>query len=305
MLSAMRQLFNLLIDSFVIWSRNFTLVYIFLLALFVFSILLGQAGMPSLDTRWVLLGLIMLLIFAAIMAGWFNMVAAACTRFLDKPREIAMQQTSPLDALTLFRAFLPGIGRFFPTVAMGYLIQLSIGLLLLLATQPLWGKNAALLEKMMSLDIEARIQMINSLSHAEKLSLGEFSLMLMAGMLGYGLFSLLIMLWPAFVLYYGENAFKACLRSMIQFVKDPLWMLGISLFFMAIKAPLFLLSSGVAPASPTQFSLAAAGIQLISFLVEIYTAIVIFVYVYQRVGKPTLNPEESVSENLTDEPPTV
>jgi hypothetical protein len=303
----MRKLFTLFIDSLAIWSRNFTLVYIFLLGLFVFSIILSQAGMPSLDTRWLLLGMVMLLIFAAIMAGWFNMVATACTRYLDKPREVALEQTSPLDAITLFRAFLPGISRFFPTITIGYLIQIGMAILLLLPTQPLWAKNSAVLEKIVSMDIQERSQFIQGLSTAQLVSLSEFSLMVTAGLLIYWLFSLLIMLWPAFVLYYGDNAFKACFRSMLQYLKDPLWMIGICLFFLGLKAPLFLLSSSVGPPSPGQFSLGAVAVQLISLLVEIYTAIVIFVYVYQRVGKPSLQPEEEVLENPSDsdEPPGI
>jgi hypothetical protein len=156
----MRQLFTLFTDSFVIWSRNFTLVYIFLLGLFLFGAILGQSGMPGMDWHWFLLAFIMLLIFAAIMAGWFNMVATACTRFLEKPREQALQPASPVDAFSLFRSFLPGIGQFFPNIAFGYLIQIGVAVLLMLTAQPLWAKNAALLEKIASLGLDYRMRYI-------------------------------------------------------------------------------------------------------------------------------------------------
>lgn len=305
MLSPMRQLFNLLADSFVIWSRNFTLVYIFLLGLFLFGAILGQAGMPTMDGHWLLLGFIMLLIFAAIMAGWFNMVATACTRFLAQPREQALQPVSPLDAFTLFRAFLPGVGQFFPNIALGYLIQIVMGALLMLTVQPLWAKNAALLEKMTALGIDERMRFIQTLTQAQLVSLSELSMVMLAVLLVYALFAMLIMLWPTFVIYYGDNALKACLRSIRQFFRDPLRLLAISLFLLLIKAPFFFIGSSINP-SGAAFSLLSAGMQLLSLLVEIYGAIVLFVYVYQAVGKPIELPEENESdEDLTDEPPSI
>jgi hypothetical protein len=300
----MRQLFTLFTDSFVIWSRNFTLVYIFLLGLFLFGAILGQAGLPAMDWHWLLLGLIMLLIFAAIMAGWFNMVATACNRFLAQPREQALQPVSPLDAFTLFRAFLPGIGQFFPNVALGYLIQIAMGVLLLLTAQPLWSKNAALLEKMATLGIDERLRFLETLNQAQLLSLSQLSMVMLAALVVYALFAMLIMLWPAFVIYYGDNAFTACLRSIRQFFRDPLRLLAISLLLFLIKVPLFFLGSSINPTGTT-FSLLSAGIQLLSLLVEIYAAIVLFVYVYQFVGKPIEQPDEDESDDLTDEPPSM
>jgi hypothetical protein len=302
----MQQLFTLFMDSFVIWSRNFTLVYIFLLGLFVFGVILGQAGSPGMDWHWFLLAFILLLILAAMMAGWFNMVALACVRFLEaQPRGQALQPVSPLDAFSLFRAFLPGIGRFFVNIAFGYFIQIAVATLLLLAAQPLWVKNTALLEKMASLGLDDRLRYIETLSQAQLTSLSELSLFLLGALVVYAVFAMLIMLWPAFVVYYGDNALKACWRSIRQFLRDPLRLVAISLFLLALKIPFFFLGSSLNPTGSASVSFLAAGVQLLSLLVEIYAAIVIFVYVYQAVGKPVLVLDEPASDDTADEPPSL
>src|SRR6476646_2151784 len=109
----MRQLLTVLMDSFVIGSRNFTLVYVFLFTLLLFQSLLSSAGMPAWEWRWASYLLILYLLFSDIMAGWFSMVGQACTQFLGKPRLEALAENHAKAAFLLFRNFLPGIGQFF------------------------------------------------------------------------------------------------------------------------------------------------------------------------------------------------
>jgi hypothetical protein len=91
-------------------------------------------------------------------------------------------------------------------------------------------------------------------------------------------------------------------------------LVAICLFLLFLKIPFFFLGAGMNPMGSAGGSFLAAGVQLLSLLVEIYAAIVIFAYVYQVVGKPTVVAEdEDAAENRTDdhpndhrdEPPTV
>ena len=297
----MQQFFALFVDSFVIWSRNLTLVYVFLFALLLFELIMPNAGMPELELRWLLLGGIMLLLIAAIMAGWFNMVAQACDRFLNKPREQAMTKHSPVEAFTLFRHFLPGVSKFVLPVAQGYLIQFLPVLILVIATQALWVDAFPLMKKLAFMDVAQQMKTIEALPPAERAGLQQLMLTITFGALGYLGFSLLIMLWPAFAILYRENGLQACWHSFARFFRDPVRMISLSAIVIALRLPVILVT-GLTGGS-NMFIAATA--QLLGLLIEIYLPVVMFVYVYQIVGKPVFPSEESDSERSVQAPPAI
>jgi len=105
-------------------------------------------------------------------------------------------------------------------------------------------------------------------------------------------------LWPAFVVYYRNNPLKACARSMLQFFKDPLTMIGLVVVLIGIRIPLFLLNSvGVGSGN----YLISMLVTLMALFVEIFIAIAVFVYVYQAVGKPIVDPDPSKGSPLQEQ----
>jgi len=279
----MRKLFSILTDSLFIWSRNFTLIYVFLLALLLLQMFIPDNIPLRLEMRWYLLGSALLLLFSAMMSGFYGMVRLACERFFAKTREQAARETSPVDAITLFQGFFPGVSQFLLPIVGGYLIQLGMGVLLVLPMQSLLLKYAPLLKKMSLVGMDDRMKMLTSMPMAQQDDFLNLSSMLLGAMVAFALFSLMTILWPAFVVYYRNNPFKACFRSMVQFFKDPLGMLGLVSILFGLRVPLFLLNS-IGRASGNVFITLL--MLLLDLSAEIFIAILVFVYVYQTAGKP-------------------
>lgn len=299
----MRLLLTVLTDSLIIWTRNFTLIYIVLFSQFFLGAILPKDTLPAWEWRWLLLYVAVILVISAISAGWFSMVAAACTRFLGRPREEALRDLSPLTAFSLYKEFFPGIARFFPSIAGGMLIHGGAILLLFSAIHPLWAANHLILEKLIQADLPQREAAIQALSFGEQVSLGQLSLVLMAGMVVYVGFVLLFMLWPAFVVYYGDGTLKAFWRACLQYIKDPLRMFPLSGLFLVMGTSLYVLTGLSAIAGPFVMLM----VLLSLLLVLVYMAITTFVYVYHSVGKPVERPEQKpgADSDTVGQPPTV
>lgn len=298
----MRLLFTLLTDSFVISSRNFTLVYILLFSLLLFGSLLNVNQWPDLSAQWLGYGVILLLLFAAIMAGWFNMVAQACVRFLSVPRTEALQQNYVVESMKLFQSFFPGVGRFFNSFSLVFGLNAIILMGLGYWIRPSWLNANPLLLKAATLPIEQREVFINSLSIAQKMAVGEFSLLFMLGALIYGVFWALTLLWPVYVIFYRQGGLQACFSSMGQFFRDPLRYMALILILALLGIPLFLVTG---LSGPSNLFLAIA-LQFLNLLLQVFFAVLIFLYGYQIIGKPL--PPEVAETDKPDEalkpPPT-
>lgn len=299
MLPAMQTLFGILGDSFLIWSRNISLVYILLLLSLVISLVFPQSEVPSWEWRWIALFSVLLLLVAAFMAGWFGMIRKACVRYFEQNRETMNPTDLALEGFTLFSGFLPGIARYFPSVVVGVLIQAMVVLGLFLMVQPVWAQNSALLEQVFKQASQGRQEVeaiVRSLTPAQLGQLNEFFLVLMTALLIYVGFYLLTMLWPAFLVLYNESAVKAYWRSITQFFKDPFALLLLWALFLSTQFVLHLLTVAL----PT---LLAAIFQLLGLMVEVYMGVVLFVYACHKVGKPVNASEELVSD-AAEEPPS-
>lgn len=283
-LSAMKQLFALLFESFVISSRNFTLVYMLLFSLLLFGSLLNINQSPQLSPEWILYGVLMLLLFAAVMAGWFNMVAQACLRSVSLPKEELARQNYIQESLRLFQAFLPGVGQFFTQFASVYALNAAIIIALSRWLEPFWSKIKPLMMQAASLPPEQRETFVHELSTNQKLAVGEFSLWLTLAMFLFGVFWALTMLWPTYVIFYRQTGIQACLSSLLRFFKDPLRVLALIVSMAALSIPMFLLLlTGV---NATGNLVVAIGLQFLNLLLQVYFAVLIFMYAYQYIGKP-------------------
>ncbi len=228
------------------------------------------------------------------------MVAQASIRFLSQPRPEALQQNYALESFRLFPAFLPGIGRFFGPVALAYAVQFAVPILLFLWKPQLWISNVAILEKMAATNLLHRFQFLQTLSEAQFASFLEFSLLLTLGFAAYVFISLLIMLWPVYVVFYGKGGLEACAQSALRFLRDPLRLFAIFALIQCVRLPLILLL-GLAGANNLFL---AVGAQMMSLIIDVFMTVTLFVYGYHLIGKPSLSEPSDSPEKPLETPPT-
>jgi hypothetical protein len=274
-------------DSFIILSRYFTLVYVFFLFLLLIGFLLPRQAEPSLDPAWIALAVVVVLIGMAFLAGWFSMITKACLNFLvGKNRITTEEEPDPalplMESFALFREFFPGIGTHFISFAIGGFLNLGVLAAILYFVQDAtasMGPSIDLMEKLARMDLPQREAEMRAMSFAQLEALSRLSLIIMGGVIGYGVFVLLTMFWPAFVILHQQNVFKAYWQSILQFFRDPFRVIAIGLFFvLGHVLPLLLFAGG------SVFLLVMC--QFLLMLLEIYTVVVLFVYVLHRIGKP-------------------
>lgn len=295
----MRKLFTVLIDSFVIASRNFTLVYIFLFSLFLLESLMSLGGMPEFTLKWALFGLIIVMLYAAIMAGWFNMVGQACVQFLEIPKSEALKQNYVKEAFKRLGDFLPGIGQFFTPVLVAYGVHLAYFALFGWLTRDLWQKNLPILMRLAGTSVEQSIQFQLSLSLEQQASLGMLTLSILGGLLVYSLLFLLLMLWPPFVVFYRKNGIEACFGSIRQFFRDPLRIIALAGINLAIRIPLLIIGPLASGGNPFVSLIYI----FLNLLAEVFFTVMIFVYAHQLIGKPLPAPVETDSGETANNPP--
>lgn len=299
----MQLLLAVLSDSLIIGSRNFTVIYILLFRMFLFGQILEQAGWPALEWRWLLLGVVLLMLFSAMMGGWFNMIAAVCADFLGKPRAQAMKTPSPTAIWMSFKAFFPGISQFLLPFTVGYGLYIVLLLLLMLPAFPFLSQSLPILEKLLPLAPDARINFLLSLPPERQNDIMTFSLVIMAGLLVYTLFSILVMFWPAFVVFYRRNTLQAFLGSITHCFRNPLRVLALLGALLILRMPLILLASTI-NGGGSGFSLAYVAIQMLNLVVELYSTIVIFVYIYRTVGPPLPEADQKPEDDRLEGSPT-
>ena len=281
----MRKLFTILTDSFLIWSRNFTLIYVFFLALLLLGMILPQNEAPAFELRWYLLFGIVLLLSAALMAGWFNMLAVACDRFLGRPSSSPLQTMAPLEALSLFKEFLPGISRWFLPITGGFCLQLAMLAFVLWPLQSLFSKYGHILMQLAQLPSASLSQQsFYKLPEWQQNEISSAGFLLLIGLLIYALLSFMASLWPAFVVYYDNNPLKAYFRSIFQIFKDPLGLIGLYALIFLLRLPMAVL---YAFAGASNNDLLIAGSRMLHLTMEIFILVLMFVYVYRTCGKPT------------------
>lgn len=282
----MQTLSDILADSFAIWSRNFALMYIFLFFSLLIVGIWPESETPSLEPRWILLFAVLILLSAAFMAGWFNMISSASQRYFTSQKGKPVDVGVTVDAFKLFGDFLPGVGRFFGSFAVGTLIQAAVAGLIIYAVWDHIGGNLPLFEKIAAMQPVEREAYMGHMPRAEQLAIGEAFLAILVGAAVFAVYTLLTMFWQAYIVFCGHSAPGALWMSVRQFFRDPLRILGLGLFFLMLQ----LLLTLVMASSPVAFVVG----QFFSLMAEIYMAIVLVVYVMSVSGKP-VGPVSSVA----------
>lgn len=299
----MQQLFAIFTHSFIIWARNFSLVYVVLLGLLLIGLLTPKELAAGSELHLLLLMGSLMLVMAAFLAGWFNMIATAVRRYFE---QISKATTpSAADALlenwSLLKFFLSGISLHLLPVIAHFLIAGGLLFLLSLSLYPLIPKVLPIFQKLVATGTFNQAQLLQ-LPAPQRALIEQFSFGVMKVMLGVMAFNFLVALWPAQVMLYEENIFKAYLQSVMRFFRDPfrftlivgLW-IGAQFFFLFLPA----LAGGNV--------FLGVIIQLSGLMVNIYLIITLFVYVLQTSQRPVCiqevenEPSEPDSDNESDD----
>lgn len=311
----MKQLGKVFSDSLVILSRNFVLGYPFLLLLLILMMVMPEAGPPPLlastsgeTAGFPLLELAfylgILLIGMAFMAGLFNMTYRAVRIYWeDKKRgeagEAEEQEASEIlwRPFGLMKEFFPGIGRYFVRFTIGGLVQFVFMALLAAAFFYYLEQTGGVPEVLGQLSRESTeseiVEAFTSLPVEDKVQLNRLAGFLLGAMLAYGLFWMLTMFWPAFVVMMEATAIRGYTNSLRQFTGDPLGVFGIGALFFVVTMVLSLLLSG---------SMVLVVLRQFLFIfVHLYFIIVTFVYLIYRYGLPSERDGEKEKDGMPAE----
>jgi hypothetical protein len=278
----MQLLLSVFSNSFVIWARNFSLVYVILLGMLLIGFVTPREIGAGTDTQLLLMLGSLILLMAAFMAGWFNMIAAACRRYFERaPGEKGTPRQDFMENLSLFKYFLSGVSLHFLSVALNFVISGVILFLLSFSLQGILPKVLPVFQRLLQSDISDPAQQLLSLPAEERVLVEQFSFTVFRLVLLFAVFSLLTALWPAYVTQFGDNIFKAYWHSLRRFFKDPFRFLFI--------AGLFVVSQLLFPLVSAAFSgniILGTLAQLSGLLFNIYMMIVLFVYALQTSNRP-------------------
>jgi hypothetical protein len=300
-------LISILRESATIWTRSFTLVYVyFLFSLVTLFVIQGPSdSLGSADAlAFLLLGLLGL-IFSAFMAGLYYMAGNVCRRYLQPDIGDSWGQPSKrLKAVSfsIFKDFLPGIGRYFMPMVLGYAVQVACLAALLWSLNPLWLRAVVILRPVMDKMLQHHREMITSqqlmaaLSASQKNTLIDLFMGFLMVLLGYGLFWLLTCLWPIMLLWYTGNPLRAYWLSLRQFFRDPLRLLSIGVCYsvLAVLLSFVMMLDGL---------FLALFARLGFLLLSIGLTITLFVYAWRVIGPPTVD-EDKDEEPSPIAPPT-
>ncbi len=319
MLSTMVGIFKIFKDSLVILFRNLILVYPLLVYILLLTVMFPHEPLPKLpdfeagqihqwvlhNYRWLILGVVLLLLSSAFMAGIYNMVYFAIARYFSppKPPEPKDSEESPsppvFSSFFLIKAFFPGVGQYFGAITGGILLHLVIVLVVfvtayyfIVANGGIPGIIAQVKPEMTFVDVQ---QMIEGLSEESRRQLSVFTGIIINSLLAYGLLSMITMFWPAFVLLGQNNPIRAYWSSIRQFLSDPFRVLLISGLYIFFNL-LTILMMGVG--SPIIASLR----QLFVLVLDVYFIILIFTYVIER--NPPSEFPSLTSDSDEEETPT-
>lgn len=293
-------------------GQNFVLMYPIMFLSFFIMLMVNQTQgeAPSLESKWVLLAVCILLLNIACYAGWFSMIVSAVrdhciqiTALINHPEtpEQASQDADnrPDPFLTPFKhftAFIPGVGQFFNGFMVGYGLQILFLLFLCLIGYLVVEYTSGFpdhLEKLF--DVYHPEEVRKYLLKANPAQLKKFevlNLALLGIMLLNALFSLLTYLWPAFMVVHRVGPFKAYGKSMAQFVRDPFLLTFLMFLFIAS----FLSMSA---ASQTSNFILSIMMDFCRVILMTFSSVLTVLYVFQlgEVPDPILDIEDEPNAN--------
>ncbi|MDX2085030.1 MAG: hypothetical protein SFZ03_06555 [Candidatus Melainabacteria bacterium] len=315
----MKHLLQLMAQALGLLGQHLVLVYPILFLMLLLSVLMQPLGLPALEARWLLMGLLLFLLYAAFQAGWLHMVYRMVIQAeLRRRRSVASIDVPDLDDLPslllpggfrLFSDFFPGVAQFFVPMLLGALLHglmiLAVLLAIHLSVEQWVGYPPVLLQWVQMLQ-QVDAQVLESQEHLNRLmsgflsslkalpdpqldQLASFLSMVMAGLVFYGLLSWLTMFWPVFVMVRRLGVLAAYGRSVQQCLKDPLGVIGLGVAYLLTMV---LLRQLTAVAS-FNFILVMI-LQMMGLLLGIYWVVVQFLYVVRKTGAPELEEPPAV-----------
>jgi hypothetical protein len=291
----MKTLMRLLGDAWLIVGQQFVLLYPLLLFPLLLSPLIAQAAATGvqLDWKWVLLLATLVLLYYAFVAGWFSMIAQAVKLYVGQ-EQVALQAASDIAAgrqpaeevpvnpfiapFRLFGAFLPGVGQFFASFALGGGLQLTVMLALVFGMHTLIEQGLGYppgLDKFATFQSQAEANaFLLQLNPAQQEQFVGFIFAILGAIFAYGVFYLLTMLWAAYVVVYEVGAFRAYWMSIRRFFKDPFRLLLIAVVYAsALMATAQLMTPGD--------SVFRMMLDFLLILIKTLFSVVLVLYVYR------------------------
>ncbi|MGE0200966.1 MAG: hypothetical protein AB7P76_08365 [Candidatus Melainabacteria bacterium] len=287
-----RSLWHLVTESFTLLRQYWVLVYPVMLLLMLIMLVTPETATPSLDTRWLFFIGILLLVMVAFTAGVFHMAYHAVRNqspltTAEKPRPTG-EDPKPTYAFQLLRHFLPGVGGNFFAFTAGALIHLlilaALIFMMILLVEREGGVPAALSrlytdpalqQAIHAGDSDTLIKTIRALSATDVDAINHFLNLISSGLLAYGFISLLTIFWPVYVTAYDANVVTAYFKSIGRFFRDPLRLLFLGGFYLALSISinvLFTASAWLAVIRP-----------LATIVLDIYFVLMLFVYADRHI----------------------
>ena len=287
--------------SFLILTGNFILLYPLMILILLGSFLAPARGLTgTVDLAWLLQLAIMVMIAVAFKAGIYAMIYLAVLRFArpEPPKEDNPPSPPIFNNFFLIKCFFPGVGAYFVPLALGELLQLVVLCGIIAGTAYLIDQTSGIppiLNQISPETTQAQFAAkMATLSPAAQEQISQFSLLILLGLLVYGLFSMLVMLWPAYVVIHNMNAFRAFGRSLLQFARDPLRLMTFAMGFAVMNGILVLFTA--VSLNPILLGI----VQLSLLMLTVYGMVVLFTYVVY-VTPP--DPLPTASQVLADEQP--
>ncbi|MEM0951601.1 MAG: hypothetical protein AAGI66_05585 [Cyanobacteria bacterium P01_H01_bin.74] len=302
--------FSVIQDSFRIWSRNTALIYVYLLTVTLLTWLLPrsvfQVAAPT--EQKLLLAVVLTLLLAALLSGWFTMIAQACENFYQA-EPASKKSITDERSFKLFTVFLPGISKNFLSIAVGLSIQFLVAFLLYYPVTQRWIEISPLIDRVAATKLNDVQQVLTLFNDAEKNVIQSFSWQWIVSSFQFLAISILVMFWAPYTILHKKMSLVAFGLSAKQYFKYPVsciflvfgfFTAGVLFYLLSLLGTLFLMNQ------PVGLAFVFVLLQVFAMLTLVFCVITLFVFVSRfpvqknAVAIQTNSEESSNAENATD-----
>lgn len=208
-------IFNKLVPSaFNLLRVNTVLVMPLLIFLLLLVVIFSPVGSANIFVMVAILAL-----KSVFLSGWLNMFHMCIE---NNKNDALSDEEKTFDSLDLYKAFFPGVGKYFHKIFWGILLYILIINLVEAAIFHFLGHFESFSLNNLPKNIESKADLISffeKISPADKISLIKLTTVYLSFIF---FFSYLIMFWPQLVIVEDKNPIKAFGGSIKTVLSDPL-----------------------------------------------------------------------------------
>lgn len=304
------QVWKSLGDSLQVMGQYFVLPWPFcgmILLLMVIGSAVPPQAIMSLTPPVIAFVIVLGMIALAFKAGSFAMIYQAVQHYRNRQErlakttvivpesgelpaeELAKIAPDPFEIFGLLKEFFPGVGEFLMRFVVGEIIHLVFLTLLILGLSYAMdsiGHLDQVINRFQDNMTPEQIQaMATGLSPAEQKAVVDFGGLVMLGVGLYMIFGLITFLWPMLVISHDISAWAAYGKSIRQFFRDPMRLIGLGFLYVLMVGLLELFSM-----VPNVWI--ASLLQFMALMNSIYFTVVLFFYTTQALPAPEPQPLE-------------